>query len=184
MYGGSTQQPTPPPNHRTGLFAASSVLPGWAAPHGPRYWEPGAKESNVGEFVAIIAPLTPRDTATRAGDCLRVWRIDGVAFESAEHHLIQDRHDAWCNVLRNLPAGRTAVYHRRIHRRIHDRLSDAAEPELSAAFSWGYQDRISVAPMMSNELYITAHEMSLAEHSLKFAEHSFCDRQNNPLSFG
>ena len=67
----------------------------------PRYWERAGKESNVGEFVSIGAPLTQHDTATRSGDCLRVWRIDGVAFESAEFNLIKDRHDAWCNVLRN-----------------------------------------------------------------------------------
>ena len=121
----------------------------------PRYWERAGKESNVGEFVSIGAPLTQHDTATRSGDCLRVWRLDGVAFESAEFNLVKDRHDAWCNVLRNLPAGRTAIYHHRIHRRIHDRLTDATEPEFSAAFSKAYQDRISVAPMMSNELYIT-----------------------------
>jgi type IV secretion system protein VirB4 len=121
----------------------------------PRYWERAGKESNVGEFVSIGAPLTQHDTATRAGDCLRVWRIDGVAFESAESNLVKDRHDAWCNVLRNLPAGRTAVYHHRIHRRIQDRLTDATEPAFSAAFSHAYQDRIGAAPMMSNELYIT-----------------------------
>ncbi|MEO7852537.1 MAG: VirB4 family type IV secretion/conjugal transfer ATPase, partial [Rubrivivax sp.] len=121
----------------------------------PRYWERAGKESNIGEFVSIGAPLTQHDTATRSGDCLRVWRIDGVAFESAEFNLIKDRHDAWCNVLRNMPSGRTAVYHHRIHRRIHDRLTDATEPAFSAAFSQAYQDRISVAPMMSNELYIT-----------------------------
>ena len=54
----------------------------------PRYWERAGKESNVGEFVSIGAPLTQHDTATRSGDCLRVWRIDGVAFESAEFNLI------------------------------------------------------------------------------------------------
>ena len=129
------------------------VSPGWATPRGPRYWERAGKESNVGEFVSIGAPLSQHDTATRSGDCLRVWRLDGVAFESAEFNLVKDRHDAWCNVLRNLPAGRTAIYHHRIHRRIHDRLTDATEPEFSAAFSKAYQDRISVAPMMSNELY-------------------------------
>jgi type IV secretion system protein VirB4 len=129
--------------------AASSARPS------PRYWERAGKESNVGEFVSIGAPLTQHDTATRSGDCLRVWRIDGVAFESAEFNLVKDRHDAWCNVLRNLPAGRTAVYHHRIHRRIHDRLTDASEPDFSAAFSKAYQDRIGAAPMMSNELYIT-----------------------------
>ena len=41
----------------------------------PRYWERAKKESNVGEFVAIGAPLTQHDTATRTGDCLRVWQI-------------------------------------------------------------------------------------------------------------
>ncbi|MBC7732683.1 MAG: VirB4 family type IV secretion/conjugal transfer ATPase, partial [Bacteriovorax sp.] len=134
------------------LGAASSV---WGPARTPRYWERAGQESNLGEFVSIGAPLTQHDTATRSGDCLRVWRIDGVAFESAEFNLIKDRHDAWCNVLRNLCTGRTALYHHRIHRRIHDRLSDAGEPEFSAAFSAAYQDRIGAAPMMSNELYIT-----------------------------
>jgi type IV secretion system protein VirB4 len=109
----------------------------------------------VAEFVSISAPLSAHDTATRAGDVLRVWRIDGVAFESAAFSLIQDRHDAWCNVLRNLAPGRTAVYHHRIHRRVHDRLTDATAPAFSAAFSKAYQDRVGAAPMMSSELYIT-----------------------------
>jgi type IV secretion system protein VirB4 len=137
------------------MFGAARFGITGSNPATPRYWERAGKESNVGEFVSIGAPLTEHDTATRSGDCLRVWRIDGVAFESAEFNLIKDRHDAWCNVLRNLPAGRTAVYHHRIHRRIHDRLRDAIKPDFSAAFSKAYQDRISAAPMMSNELYIT-----------------------------
>ncbi len=122
--------------------ASSTWAPTWGTPRTPRYWERADKKSNVGEFVSIGAPLTPHDAATRAGDCQRVWRM------SAEFNLIKDRHDAWCNVLRNLPAGRTAVYHHRIHRRIHDRLTDAAEPGFSATFSRAYQDRIGSAPMM------------------------------------
>jgi type IV secretory pathway VirB4 component len=107
-----------------------------------------------------------------------------VAFESAEFNLVKDRHDAWCNVLRNLPAGRTAVYHHRIHRRIHDRLTDATEPEFSAAFSKAYQDRISVAPMMSNELYITLlyrpFPSELAKRSVRASrtKESLTDYQN------
>ena len=137
----------------------------------PRYWERAGKESNVGEFVSVGAPLSQHDTATRAGDCLRVWRIDGVAFETAEFNLVKDRHDAWCNVLRNLTAGRTAIYHHRIHRRIQDRLTDGSEPAFSAAFSKAYQDRIGAAPMMSNELYITLlyrpHPSELAKRSAR-----------------
>ena len=154
----------------------------------PRYWERAGKESNVGEFVSIGAPLSQHDTATRSGDCLRVWRLDGVAFESAEFNLVKDRHDAWCNVLRNLPAGRTAIYHHRIHRRIHDRLTDATEPEFSAAFSKAYQDRISVAPMMSNELYITLlyrpFPSELAKRSARSAKtkQSLADHQAQTLA--
>ena len=88
------------------MFGAADLGVGRSARQTPRYWERAGKESNVGEFVSIGAPLSQHDTATRSGDCLRVWRIDGVAFESAEFNLIKDRHDAWCNVLRNLSAGR------------------------------------------------------------------------------
>ena len=165
--------------------AVRSALPERAT---PRYWERAGKESNVGEFVSIGAPLSQHDTATRSGDCLRVWRLDGVAFESAEFNLVKDRHDAWCNVLRNLPAGRTAIYHHRIHRRIHDRLTDATEPEFSAAFSKAYQDRISVAPMMSNELYITLlyrpFPSELAKRSVRASrtKESLTDYQNQTLA--
>lgn len=120
----------------------------------PRYWEAARREVSLSDFVALSAPISAHDTMTRAGDCVRVWRMDGVAFESAELSLISDRHEAWCNVLRNLPAGRCAVYHYRIHRRISDRLTDAKAPSFSAAFSTAYQDRISSFPMMANELYV------------------------------
>lgn len=121
----------------------------------PRYWARGPQESNVGEFVSVGAPVTEHDTTTRAGDYVRVWRLDGVAFETAEVNLINDRHEALCNLLRNLPSGQTAVYQHRIHRRIRDRLIDATEPPFSAAFSAAYQDRVGAEPMMSNELYFT-----------------------------
>ena len=37
------------------------VSPGWATPRGPRYWERAGKESNVGEFVSIGAPLSQHE---------------------------------------------------------------------------------------------------------------------------
>lgn len=133
------------------MFGAASR----STPHTPRFWDASRHEACVGDFASIAAPLSMHDTSTRAGDCVRVWRLEGVAFESAEYDLVKDRHDAWCNVLRNLPAGRCAVYHHRIHRRITDRLTDAASPEFSSAFSKAYQDRVTAAPMMSNDLYVT-----------------------------
>lgn len=133
----------------------------------PRFWAEAKDEAAVGEFVSVSAPISPHDTVTRGGDCIRSWRLEGVAFESAAATTIGDRHEAWCNVLRNLPAGRCAVYHHRIHRHIEDRLKDPESPAFSAAFSKAYQDRIGATPMMSNDLYVTLlyrpHESELAK---------------------
>ena len=80
----------------------------------PRHWSQALAENPLTRFVPFSSLMSDHDVITRGGDFLRVWRLDGVAFESAEFNLIKDRHDAWCNVLRNLPAGRTAIYHHRI----------------------------------------------------------------------
>ncbi|MDO8280028.1 MAG: VirB4 family type IV secretion/conjugal transfer ATPase, partial [Burkholderiaceae bacterium] len=71
---------------------------------------------------------------------------------------------------------------------IHDRLTDATEPAFSAAFSKAYQDRISVAPMMSNELYITLlhrpFPSELAKRSVRASrtKESLTDYQNQTLA--
>ena len=54
------------------MFGAARFGINGFKPATPRYWERAGKESNVGEFVSIGAPLTEHDTATRSGDCLRV----------------------------------------------------------------------------------------------------------------
>ena len=51
---------------------------------------------------------------------MRVWRLDGVAFECADEHLIAERHEALCSLLRNLAGGQWAVWTPRLHRKIQD----------------------------------------------------------------
>ena len=121
----------------------------------PRYWKQGATEANVADFVSVSAPVSENDTITRAGDYLRVWRLEGVAFEASDAQVVSDRHESLCNLLRNLPSGQCAVYAHRIQRRVTDRLTDPSEPSFSVAFSKFYQDKISAKPLMSKELYLT-----------------------------
>jgi type IV secretion system protein VirB4 len=121
----------------------------------PRYWNEAAAESNLADFVAASAPVSEHDTITRSGDYLRVWRLEGVAFEAAAEQTVQDHHEALCNVLSNLPAGQCAVYAHRIQRRVTDRLTDPESPAFSASFSKLYQDRLAAKPMMSKDLYFT-----------------------------
>ena len=121
----------------------------------PRYWKSAAAEANVADFVAVSAPVSEHDSITRDGDYLRVWRLEGVAFEASDAQVISDRHESLCNLMRNLPPGQCAVYAHRIQRRVTDRLAEPASPSFSVEFSKFYQDSISSKPLMSKELYLT-----------------------------
>ena len=121
----------------------------------PRYWDQARKETSLADFVSVSAPVSPHDTITRAGDYLRTWRLEGVAFEAASPEEVSDRHEALCSLLSNLPAGQCAVYMHRIQRKVTDRLTDPTEPRFSAEFSKVYQDGLAAKPFLSRELYIT-----------------------------
>ena len=121
----------------------------------PRYWKSASAEANVADFVAVSAPVSEHDSITRDGDYLRVWRLEGVAFEASDAQVISDRHESLCNLLRNLPSGQCAVYAHRIQRRVTDRLAEPTAPSFSVEFSKFYQDSIASKPLMSKELYLT-----------------------------
>lgn len=129
------------------MFASSSAT--------PRYWEMARNESNLADFVSIAAPVTRHDSITRSGDYVRVWRLEGVAFEAADAEFLSDRHESLCSVLRNLPAGQASVYMHRLQRKVTDRLIDATEPKFSATFSAFYQDGLASKPFLQKELYLS-----------------------------
>ncbi|WP_263568818.1 VirB4 family type IV secretion/conjugal transfer ATPase [Paucibacter sp. DJ2R-2] len=109
----------------------------------------------MARFVPFSSLVSPHDVITRGGDYLRVWRLEGVAFECADDHQITERHEALCSLLRNLSGGQWAVWTHRIHRTVGDRLRDPAHPGFAQDLSRRYQDGLNQRPMMSNELYLT-----------------------------
>jgi type IV secretion system protein VirB4 len=121
----------------------------------PRYWTQSHAENPLARFVPFSSLVSPHDVITRGGDYLRVWRLDGVAFECADEHLIAERHEALCSLLRNLAGGQWAVWTHRLHRVVSDRLQDPVEPGFARDVSRAYQARLGERRMMSNELYLT-----------------------------
>ena len=73
--------------------------------HRPRHWAYAKAENTLGSFVPFSSLVGTHDLITRGGDYLRIWRLDGVAFECADEHLIAERHEALCSLLRNLAGG-------------------------------------------------------------------------------
>lgn len=121
----------------------------------PRHWVQARAENPLARFVPISSLVSPHDVVTRGGDYLRIWRLDGVAFECADEPLIAERHEALCSLLRNLAGGQWAVWTHRLHRAVSDRLQDPASPGFARDLSLAYQARLGERRMMRSELYLT-----------------------------
>lgn len=121
----------------------------------PRHWAQAGAENPLARFVPFSSLVGRHDVITRGGDYLRIWRLDGVAFECADEHLIAERHEALCSLLRNLAGGQWAVWTHRLHRVVSDALQDPAQPGFARDLSRAYQARLGERRMMSNELYLT-----------------------------
>ncbi|MEZ5644347.1 MAG: VirB4 family type IV secretion/conjugal transfer ATPase [Burkholderiaceae bacterium] len=121
----------------------------------PRHWSQALAENPLTRFVPFSSLLSDHDVITRGGDFLRVWRLDGVAFECADDYLVLERHEALCSLLRNLSGGQWAIWTHRLHRRIQDALTDPEEDGFAKHLSRAYQAHLNQRAMMSNELYLT-----------------------------
>jgi type IV secretion system protein VirB4 len=121
----------------------------------PRHWKQALVDNPLARFVPFSSLVSEHDVITRGGDYLRIWRLDGVAFECADEHVITERHEALCSLLRNLAGGQWAVWTHRLHRAVQDSLQDPAAPGFARDLSRAYQARLGARPMMSNELYLT-----------------------------
>jgi type IV secretion system protein VirB4 len=131
-----------------------SGRPGAGQPQ-PRHWAQALKENPLTRFVPFSSLVSEHDVITRGGDFMRVWRLDGVAFECADEHLIAERHEAQCSLLRNLAGGQWAVWTHRLHQKIQDQLEDPPQAGFARDLSQAYQARLGTHAMMSNELYLT-----------------------------
>lgn len=121
----------------------------------PRHWHQALRENPLSRFIPFSSLLSANDVLTRGGDLLRVWRLDGVPFECTDEHLIAERHEALCSLLRSLAGGQWSIWTHRLHRTVADHLQNPAQPGFARDLSLAYQARASRCPMMSNELYLT-----------------------------
>jgi type IV secretion system protein VirB4 len=145
---------TPSSNATTNPAATEAGLLARPRP-APRYWKQAGAENPLARFVPFSSLVSAHDVITRGGDYLRVWRLDGVPFECADEHLIAERHEALCSLLRNLAGGQWAVWTHRLHRGVRDELAHPGEPGFARDLSVAYQARLGEHRMMSNELYLT-----------------------------
>ncbi|MBK7615607.1 MAG: VirB4 family type IV secretion/conjugal transfer ATPase [Burkholderiales bacterium] len=153
----------------------------------PRHWTQALAENPLARFVPFSSLLSPHDAITRGGDFLRVWRLEGVPFECSDEHLIAERHEALCSLLRNLAGGQWAVWTHRVHRVVSDALQHPAAPGFARDLSIAYQAQLGQRRMMSNELYLSlvyrpnASRLSRALQSTQRTRASIAEAQADAL---
>ena len=138
---------------RTGRPLSGAPMP--RAGTRPRHWACAQAENPLTQFVPFSSLVSPVDAITRGGDYLRVWRLDGVAFECTDEHTITERHEAKCSLLRNLAGGQFAVWEHRLHRAIEDDMAVPTKPGFARDVAHAYGGLLHKQQMMSNELYMT-----------------------------
>jgi type IV secretion system protein VirB4 len=167
--------------------ASGSVEPSVRAAVRPRYWAQAKAENPLARFVPFSSLVSPNDVITRGGDYLRVWRLDGVPFECSDEHLIAERHEALCSLLRNLAGGQWAVWTHRLHRVVGDALQEPTDPGFARDLSIAYHAKLGERRMMSNELYMTlvyrpnASRMTRALQSTQRTRGNIADAQADAL---
>lgn len=121
----------------------------------PQYFRPLNRERDMSEFIPYSAHVTDDTLVTKQGDLVRIWRIDGIAFETAEPEDIL-RHKEQLNILlRSLASDQVAIWSHIIRRRKTDVLRSVFENDFCRDIDRKYFQSFSGYRMMANELYLT-----------------------------
>jgi type IV secretion system protein VirB4 len=87
-------------------------------------------------FGSMVAPGVVRLRGGRG--YLKVWRLDGIAFETADAGYIQERKEALHHFIRSLGGGKFALWTHKVRRVVRERLAGSYDNAFARAFNERY----------------------------------------------
>ncbi|KVU84458.1 type IV secretion system protein VirB4 [Burkholderia ubonensis] len=100
--------------------------------------------------------LTDTIIRTREGDYLRIFRLEGIPFETADPVETLARHDGFNNLVRSFGTGNVSLWATRIGREVSDRFSSTyANERIGEMADNYYGDTIGRYRMMARDQYLT-----------------------------
>jgi len=121
----------------------------------PKYFDQIKNERGCSPFVPYSSHVSPNTIVTTDGDFVRIWRIAGISFETAEADDIFLRKDQLNTLLRSLSSNNVALWTHNVRRRTSDRLKGVFDNDFCRAIDKKYYDSFTGYRMMANELYLT-----------------------------
>jgi len=121
----------------------------------PKYFKQLNNERTVASFIPYSSHVSPNTIITMQGDLLRIWRISGISFETAEPDEILRRKEELNMLLRAIASNNVALWTHNVRRRKSDRLKGVYDNDFCRTLDQKYYDSFIEYRMMANELYLT-----------------------------
>lgn len=113
------------------------------------------RELSVSRFIPYTRHVNDTTLKTKEGYLLKVIKIAGIPFETADQIDINQRKNVRATLLRGLSNSRFAIYHHIIRRETSDTLDSFFENNWCQKLDNAYQERLYKKKMYVNEQYIT-----------------------------
>ncbi len=113
------------------------------------------REVKAASFIPYSRHFDDTTLKTKAGYLLKVIKIEGLPFETADQTDLNTRKNIRATLLRGISNSRFAVYHHTIRRRVNDKLPGLFENDWCRKLDNEYQEKLSQKNMFVNEQFIT-----------------------------
>lgn len=120
-----------------------------------RYANQITHERCVADYIPYSSHVSENTIITKDGDLVRIWRVGGIAHESADDDVIQSKLDQLNTLYRGIAGTKVAIWAHNLRRRVSDRLEGVFENELCSHVNDQYYNSFAGYRMMANELYFT-----------------------------
>ncbi len=113
------------------------------------------REVKASSFIPYSRHFGDTTLKTKAGYLLKVIKIEGLPFETADQIDLNTRKNIRATLLRGISNSRFAIYHHTIRRRVCDKLPGIFENDWCRKLDNEYQEKLSQKNMFVNEQFIT-----------------------------
>lgn len=118
-------------------------------------WRVLKNEADPGRYLPYARHIDEQVIALDGRDLMMMFRLDGLAFETADPLHLNDWHEKLNGTLRNIADDRLAIWSHIIRRPVADYPEGEFRSTFAADLDARYRERVMAKRMFVNELYLT-----------------------------
>lgn len=121
-----------------------------------RYSRQVSNERPLAPYIPYSSHWNGNTIITKDGDLIRIWKVDGISFETVDDIDIGIKKNQLNTLLRSIgQSEHVAIWTHDINRRVKDRLEGFFENNFAKEIDKKYYESFDGYKMMANELYLT-----------------------------